>query len=110
MTCEVQNVVHVTSAGQIVILDATGFSFSHLASINLVILKKILFYIQEAAPVRLKTIHILNTMPVVDALVDLVKPFMKKELLNIVSVNDIIIHTHKNFSFFSEKKKYKNDT
>ncbi|XP_011163312.2 alpha-tocopherol transfer protein-like [Solenopsis invicta] len=84
MTCEVQNVVHGTSAGQIVILDAAGFSFSHLASFNLVILKKILFYIQEAAPVRLKAIHILNTMPVVDALVNLVKPFMKKELMNIL--------------------------
>lgn len=90
MTCEVQSVIQGTSEGLIVILDAAGLTFGHLAGLNLMGLKKILFYIQEAAPVRLKALHILNTMPIVDTLVNLIKPFMKKELMNLVSQRYVI--------------------
>lgn len=103
MTCEIQTVIHGTSEGMVVILDAVGLSLSHIAniSINLMGMKKVLFYIQEAAPVRLKAIHVLNTMPMVDTLLNLVKPFMKKELLNLVS------QQHVTSLFFLGKEKYK---
>lgn len=101
MTCEVQNVVHGTSQGLVVIFDATGLTFAHVASINLMGVKKILFYIQEAAPVRLKAFHVLNSMPIVDTLVNLLKPFMKKELMNLVSQRYVKFH------FFLRKDKYK---
>jgi len=103
MTCEVQNLLEGTSEGQIVILDATGLSFGHIANFNLMGIKKILFYIQEAAPVRLKALHILNTMPMVDTLLNLIKPFMKKELMNIVSQQHVV-HVLK-FFFFLKKEK-----
>lgn len=85
MTCEVQTVIQGTNEGLVIILDATGLSFSHIASINLMGLKKVLFYVQEAAPVRLKAFHVLNTIPIVDTLMNLIKPFLKKELMNLVS-------------------------
>lgn len=96
MTCEVQNVEHGTSEGQVVILDATGLSFGHIASMasNVTGIKKILFYIQEAAPVRLKAFHVLNTMPIVDTLLNLLKPFVKKEVMDLVS------QRHVKFLFF----------
>ncbi|KYQ49139.1 Alpha-tocopherol transfer protein-like protein [Trachymyrmex zeteki] len=84
MTCEVQTVIQGTNEGLVIILDATGLSFSHIASINLMGLKKVLFYVQEAAPVRLKAFHVLNTIPIVDTLMNLIKPFLKKELMNLL--------------------------
>lgn len=85
MTCEVQNLLNGTSSGQIVILDAIGLSFGHIAQLNIMTLKKFLFYVQEAAPVRLKAIHIMNTMPIVDTILNIIKPFMKAEMLKLVS-------------------------
>lgn len=90
MTCEVQNLVNGTSNGQIMILDATDLSFGHATQINITILKKILFYIQEAAPVRLKAIHILNTVSLVDMILNIAKPFVKAELLKLVSERCIL--------------------
>lgn len=102
MTCEVQNIMQGTSKGLVVILDAAGLTFGHLAGLNLIGLKKILFYIQEAIPVRLKGLHILNTMPIVDTLVNLIKPFMKKELMNLVSQR---YYTHIKVSLLFKKCK-----
>lgn len=99
MTCEVQNIMQGTNEGLIVILDAAGLTFGHLASLNLMALKKILFYIQEAAPVRLKALHILNTMPIVDTFMNLIKPFMKKELMNLVSQR-CVVHVIQSPFFF----------
>ncbi|CAL1683209.1 unnamed protein product [Lasius platythorax] len=84
MTCEVQNVIRGTSQGLVIVLDASGLSFGHIARINLMSMKKILYYIQEAIPVRLKAIHVLNTMPVIDTLLNMIKPFAKAELLKLV--------------------------
>ncbi|XP_029161318.1 uncharacterized protein LOC114933052 [Nylanderia fulva] len=89
MTCEVQNLIRGTSEGLVVVIDASGATFGHLARMNLMNLKKILFYIQEAVPVRLKAIHILNTAPVVDMMLNMIKPFAKAELLK-------LIHCHSN--------------
>lgn len=86
MTCETQNLMQGTNQGQIIILDAAGAKFGHVARMsNPIILKKLLFYIQEAAPVRLKAIHVLNSMSIVDTIFNMIKPLMKPELINIVS-------------------------
>ncbi|XP_020280810.1 uncharacterized protein LOC109853287 [Pseudomyrmex gracilis] len=85
MTCETQNLMQGTNQGQIIILDAAGAKFGHVARMsNPIILKKLLFYIQEAAPVRLKAIHVLNSMSIVDTIFNMIKPLMKPELINIV--------------------------
>ncbi|XP_011647507.1 uncharacterized protein LOC105433757 [Pogonomyrmex barbatus] len=97
MTCEVQNVTLGTTAGQLIILDATGLSLGHVTNIiaNIVGMKKILFYIQEAAPIRLKALHILNAMPIVDTVLNLMKPFLKKELID-------LLHFHSNMETVKE--------
>ncbi|RLU19744.1 hypothetical protein DMN91_008301 [Ooceraea biroi] len=84
MTCEVQNIVRGTSKGLVVVLDAADLSFGHVARMDLMKLKKMMYYIQEAAPVRIKALHIINTMPVVDRLFNLMKPFIKTELLDLL--------------------------
>lgn len=85
MTCEVQNVIRGTSEGLVIIMDASGLSFGHIARLNLMNVKKILYYVQEAIPVRLKAIHIFNTVPIIDTLLNMIKPFAKAELLKLVS-------------------------
>ncbi|XP_014473999.1 PREDICTED: alpha-tocopherol transfer protein-like isoform X2 [Dinoponera quadriceps] len=85
MTCEVQNITEGTSSGQVIVFDATGFSLGHVGRMNLMLLKKILFFVQEeGAPVRLKVIHVLNAIPAAETLLNMLKPFMKANLLNIV--------------------------
>lgn len=90
MTCEVQNMIIGTSAGQVVILDASGLSLGHIIHINLMIVKKVSYYIQEAIPIRLKAIYIVNTMPIVDTLMNMIKPFLRVELLKLVSQRHVI--------------------
>jgi len=94
MTCEVQNIIRGTNEGLVVIVDTAGLTIGHIARMNLMIIRKLLYYIQEAAPVRLKALHILNTMPVVDKLLNIVKPFVKRELLELVSYQHIIHIIH----------------
>lgn len=42
---------------------------------------------QEGLPVRLMGIHVLNTSSLIDKILMLLKPFMKKELLSMVNIN-----------------------
>ncbi|KRT82512.1 CRAL-TRIO domain containing protein, partial [Oryctes borbonicus] len=73
--------------GQIFLMDMEGCSLAHLMRVNLVHLKKNMFYVQETLPVRLKGIHIINVSPITDKLLSMSKPFLKKEMID-------LIHTH----------------
>ncbi|KDR18315.1 alpha-tocopherol transfer protein-like [Zootermopsis nevadensis] len=77
-----------TSPGIVIVFDVTGLRFGHLTKLSLSLIHKILIYIQEGMPVRLKAIHILNTIPIADQIMYLTKPFMNKELQK-------LIHFHK---------------
>lgn len=85
MTCEIQHVIEGTSNGLVVIVDSAQLSLGHLARFNLMMLKKFMYYVQEAAPVRLKALHVLNTIPTAMTLLNLTKPFIKMELIQLVS-------------------------
>lgn len=76
--------------GYVLILDMDGAVFGHLTKFNLIVAKKGMFYLQEAMPVRLKSIHLINIVPWADKLVGLVKPFMKRELYDIVRTSPVI--------------------
>lgn len=85
MTCEVQTLIEGTNNGHVIVFDATGFSLGHIGRMNLMLLKKMLFFVQEGIPVRLKAIHVLNTIPAVETLMNMLGPFVKKDLLEMVS-------------------------
>lgn len=76
-----------SSAGDLIVYDMTGTSFGHLPKLNVSGLKNILQYLQEGLPVRLKGVHIINAIPFVDILVNMMTPFMKKELLDMFHVS-----------------------
>jgi hypothetical protein len=46
--------------------------------------RKFFTYIQEALPVRMRAIHVLNTEPILDKLLMIIKPFMEKKFYDMV--------------------------
>ncbi|XP_072934251.1 alpha-tocopherol transfer protein-like [Epargyreus clarus] len=75
-------------AGDIYILDASIVAPSHLGKLSPSAVKKFLICVQEAYPVKLKEVHIVNTSPIIETVVNLVKPFLKEKIKN-----RIFIHT-----------------
>jgi hypothetical protein len=43
------------------------------------------FFIQEAYPVKLKEVHVVNISPLVDTILSIVKPFLKEKIRNRVT-------------------------
>ncbi|KAL1130520.1 hypothetical protein AAG570_011766 [Ranatra chinensis] len=84
MGVEACTYVEGTVPGYIFLFDMTGVRLGHITRLSLTLLKKVLTYIQDAIPVRLKAIHIINTLPLIDKVMFLMKPFMKKELLKMI--------------------------
>lgn len=72
------------STGDIPIFDMANVTLKHLTRVSLPVLRKYMQYTQEAHPIKLKQIHVLNTAPFLDKCLSLVKPFMKKEVANLV--------------------------
>ncbi|XP_018302194.1 alpha-tocopherol transfer protein-like [Mycetomoellerius zeteki] len=71
-----------TYNGHILIIDTKNISLGHVARISPMSLKKFFYYLQEGLPVRLKGFHVTNTSPVVDIIFNMMKPFMKKQLMD----------------------------
>ncbi|XP_032686006.1 uncharacterized protein LOC116851075 [Odontomachus brunneus] len=70
--------------GNIYVGDATGFTMAHVGRINLALMKKFIYYVENAMPIRLKQIHIINTTPVMEVLYNIIKPFVSEELKNLI--------------------------
>ncbi|XP_012529320.1 alpha-tocopherol transfer protein-like [Monomorium pharaonis] len=84
-----------TNNGYVLIFDESKLSFGHVTRVNPLSAKKHLYYIQEAAPLRLKGIHLINSPPAMEMLMNIIKPFMKKELID-------LIHFHSSFESISK--------
>ncbi|KAL0867916.1 hypothetical protein ABMA27_008594 [Loxostege sticticalis] len=75
-------------AGDVYILDASVVNASHIGRISIPSVKKFLICVQEAYPVKLKEVHVVNASPLIDAVVTMIKPFLKEKIRN-----RIFIHT-----------------
>lgn len=91
MLCDIFFLTDGTTNGYTYIADVSKLLFGHVARMSPLGLKKILYYIQEAAPIRLKGIHIINAPPVMETLMNIIKPFMKKEMIDIVNITNRLI-------------------
>ncbi|KAJ0173234.1 hypothetical protein K1T71_011410 [Dendrolimus kikuchii] len=67
-------------AGDVFVLDASILTPSHLAKVTPSLIKKFLICIQEAYPVKVKEVHVINISPVVDVAYNIVKPFVKEKI------------------------------
>ncbi|XP_014214645.1 alpha-tocopherol transfer protein-like [Copidosoma floridanum] len=84
MICELWLYQEGTIPGHVFVIDVQGVQMTHALRITPLALKKWLYYIQEAIPLRLKAMHFLNTTPVMDFILGLMKPFLKKELMEVL--------------------------
>lgn len=74
--------------GYQIVMDFEGCSIGHFLKLStqVSLLQKEMLYVQEAFPFYLTGVHIINTQPIVESMVALVRPFINSELLNMVSV------------------------
>ncbi|KAI5725214.1 hypothetical protein M8J77_012580 [Diaphorina citri] len=75
-----------SAAGDLIVYDMTGTGFGHLPRLNVAGFKNMLQYVQEGLPVRLKGIYMINAIPFVDIVINMMTPFMKKELMDMFHV------------------------
>ncbi|KAJ8910508.1 hypothetical protein NQ315_012355, partial [Exocentrus adspersus] len=68
--------------GIIFVLNMKGVGIMHLTRIKVGTVKKFLGYLQEAFPIQLRQVHVLNATYVFEKLLAIVKPFMKRELFD----------------------------
>lgn len=68
------------AAGEVPIFDMNGVSIWHLLKVNLSTLKLYFKYAQEAHPVRVQQIHVVNCTPLINRIMSLIKPLLKPEV------------------------------
>lgn len=74
------------TSGIEIILDSKHFTLAHVARINLAVLKKLMLYTQRGLAVRLKAIHVLNTSPATQQVIELIRPFTKSHLMKKIHI------------------------
>lgn len=79
------------SEGEIGIMDFKGFSFRHFLKFasNLPAVRFYLKYVQEAVPFKIYQNHFVNCSPILTKMITLVRPFVKKELFDLM-----VFHTN----------------
>ncbi|XP_066148906.1 alpha-tocopherol transfer protein-like [Euwallacea fornicatus] len=81
-------------AGDVYILDASIASASHFAKVSPSFAKKFLVCVQEAYPVKLKEVHVVNVSPLVDTIVQFAKPFLKEKIKNRIHLHSTLDTLH----------------
>ena len=74
-------------AGDVYVLDATVATPAHFSKFTPALVKKFLVCVQEAYPVKLKEVHVINVSPLVDTIINFVKPFLKEKIRNRIFVH-----------------------
>ncbi|KAL6256815.1 hypothetical protein P5V15_011754 [Pogonomyrmex californicus] len=74
-----------TCEGHVILFDMKNVSFGHVGRLSPMGLKKFLYYLQDGLPVRLKGFHFMNASPIIDTILNMMRPFMKKQLMDMVS-------------------------
>ncbi|KAM7347102.1 alpha-tocopherol transfer protein [Cochliomyia hominivorax] len=70
--------------GEIPIFDMSGYSLRHLTKTVLSSLRIYMKFVQEAHPVRIKQIHVLNSPSYLDKVLTVIKPFIKSEVFKLI--------------------------
>ncbi|CAH1982463.1 unnamed protein product [Acanthoscelides obtectus] len=73
--------------GITILFDMQGIVFGHFLKLSVVIMKKLLYYLQEGMPIRLKSLQYFNIPSFMDKILALMKPFMKKELYDSIQIH-----------------------
>lgn len=75
--------------GVVVIMDFDGLGMSQVRSLTPAWSKRLLTFIQDAMPIRLKQVHIVNQPYIFNLIWTLFKPFVRDKLSKRVSINTL---------------------
>ncbi|XP_011693795.1 PREDICTED: alpha-tocopherol transfer protein-like [Wasmannia auropunctata] len=75
------------SEGYIFLFDMAGTRLGHLTRLSVNGIRKYFEYLQEGMPMRLKAIHIINAVWFMDKVLALCRPFMKRELYEMLYIH-----------------------
>ncbi|XP_023941075.1 clavesin-1 [Bicyclus anynana] len=87
MLVDVAQYVEGTAPGYIIFVDLNRVTLGHITKLDLQTVQQILYFLQEAILIRLKGVHFLNAPSFVDRLMMIIRPFIKKELMNMVCIH-----------------------
>nr|XP_026493159.1 alpha-tocopherol transfer protein-like [Vanessa tameamea] len=68
----------------IVMMDVKDITLRLLTKINISVARRLAKYQEEAMPIRLKQIHVVNAPPFIDKIYGALKPFIKKEITEMI--------------------------
>ncbi|RZC42855.1 CRAL TRIO domain containing protein [Asbolus verrucosus] len=69
--------------GVVGVADLKGCSLWHLFKIKLSTVQKLLSYLEEGYPCKIKKVHVLNTVGFIDKIIWMLQPFLKKGFLKL---------------------------
>ncbi|XP_049872144.1 alpha-tocopherol transfer protein-like [Pectinophora gossypiella] len=75
-------------AGEIPIFDSANVTLKFIGKINLSVLRKYMLYTQEAIPIRLKQVHIINAPSYISKIHAICKPFLKAEVAKLIKFHE----------------------
>lgn len=86
----------VIADGDIVVMDMQGMSFRHFFKVvaHLPTAKTYMHFLQEAAPLEIKQVNVVNPSAVIDRMFTLFRPFMKKEILDVLAFHRTLDTLH----------------
>lgn len=73
------------ASGEVQIFDMNGYTLKHLSKMTFSTLRIYMAFLQEALPVHLKAIHIINCPSYLDKVVSIMKPFISREVFKLVN-------------------------
>lgn len=74
--------------GYVFVFDMQSMRFGHIARLSINSIRRFFEYLQEGMPIRLKAIHILNTVWFMDKLLALARPFMSRKIYEMVTMEE----------------------
>ncbi|KYN21599.1 Clavesin-2 [Trachymyrmex cornetzi] len=86
MSCDASLYTNGYSEGYVFIVDIAKTQFGHLIKLSVNSLRKALEYAQEGIPLRLKGIYVVNATWIIDKVMALMRPFMKREFFEIIRI------------------------
>uniref|UniRef100_A0A182K061 CRAL-TRIO domain-containing protein n=1 Tax=Anopheles christyi TaxID=43041 RepID=A0A182K061_9DIPT len=81
--------------GHIMLIDMHGMHVGHMTKMNMAAVKKHMFYVQDALPIRLKQLHFINVVPFMNWLMSLARPLMHKEVEEMINIHVSLDKLHK---------------
>ncbi|XP_036339651.1 alpha-tocopherol transfer protein-like [Rhagoletis pomonella] len=81
--------VETFANGDVQIFDMNGYTLKHLSRMTFSTLRIYMAFLQEALPVHLKAIHIINCPPYLDKVVSIMKPFISSEVFKLIRFHTV---------------------